>query len=123
MIKNADYKGPWVHPLIPNPDYKDDPTIYAYDSFAAVGIEIWQVKAGTIFDNFLVTDDEAEAKKHGESVIQKMKLEKTSVEKAKEEEKKQREAEAAKKETEEEDEKESSEDDDDKDEKKTKDEL
>lgn len=31
-------------------------------------IEVWfifQVKSGTIFDNILITDDEAEAEKHG----------------------------------------------------------
>jgi len=56
-INNPAYKGPWVHPQIPNPDYKPDSTLYQFESNAFLGIEIWQVKAGTIFDNFLVTDD------------------------------------------------------------------
>lgn len=56
-ISNPAYKGPWVHPQIPNPEYKPDATLYEFDSNAFLGIEIWQVKAGTIFDNFLVTDD------------------------------------------------------------------
>jgi len=56
-ISNPAYKGPWVHPQIDNPEYKADPTLYSFDSNAFVGIEIWQVKAGTIFDNFLITDD------------------------------------------------------------------
>jgi calreticulin len=56
-ISNPAYKGPWVHPQIANPDYKPDPTLYSFDSNAFVGIEIWQVKAGSIFDNFLITDD------------------------------------------------------------------
>jgi calreticulin len=56
-ISNPAYKGPWVHPQIPNPEYKADDTLYQFDSNAFLGIEIWQVKAGTIFDNFLVTDD------------------------------------------------------------------
>jgi calreticulin len=56
-ISNPAYKGPWVHPQIPNPDYKPDSTLYQFDSNAFLGIEIWQVKAGSIFDNFLVTDD------------------------------------------------------------------
>jgi calreticulin len=59
MIPNPDYKGPWIHPKIPNPDYTEDANIYAFDSNKYVGIEIWQVKAGSIFDNFLVTDDVA----------------------------------------------------------------
>jgi len=66
-IDNPAYKGPWVHPQIDNPDYVPDNTLYEF-SFGAVGLEIWQVKAGTIFDDILVTDslEEAEAarKKH-----------------------------------------------------------
>jgi len=56
-INNPAYKGVWQHPQIPNPDYKADNTLYQFDSHGVLGIEIWQVKAGTIFDNFLVTDD------------------------------------------------------------------
>lgn len=63
MIDNPDYKGAWVHPMIPNPDFADDKNLYKYDGIGAVGFEIWQVKAGSIFDNIIVTDsiDEAEA--------------------------------------------------------------
>lgn len=60
-IANPAYKGKWVHPEIDNPDYVDDKTIGQYSDIGALGIEIWQVKAGTIFDNFLVTDSIAEA--------------------------------------------------------------
>jgi len=56
-INNPAYKGAWVHPQIPNPEYKQDHELYAFDANAGVGIELWQVKAGSIFDNFLVTDD------------------------------------------------------------------
>jgi len=56
-ISNPAYKGAWVHPQVPNPEYKPDATLYEFDSNAFVGLEIWQVKAGTIFDNFLVTDE------------------------------------------------------------------
>jgi calreticulin len=60
-IDNPAYKGPWVHPQIANPAYKADDSLYSYPSIGAVGIEIWQVKAGTIFDNILVTDSIEEA--------------------------------------------------------------
>jgi calreticulin len=62
-IDNPAYKGPWVHPQIANPAYVPDNTLYRYSSIGAVGLEVWQVKAGTIFDNILVTDsvEEAEA--------------------------------------------------------------
>jgi len=62
MIENPAYKGEWVHPMIPNPDYKEDNELYHYPSNKYVGIEVWQVKAGTIFDNIIITDDIAEAK-------------------------------------------------------------
>jgi len=45
-----------VHPEIENPDYKADATIGQYSDAGAVGFELWQVKAGTIFDNILLTD-------------------------------------------------------------------
>jgi len=66
MIENPAYKGEWVHPLIPNPDFVDDNNLYLYGSNKYVGFEIWQVKAGTIFDNILITDDAAEASKMAE---------------------------------------------------------
>jgi calreticulin len=36
----------------------------------AVGFEIWQVKAGTIFDNILVTDNIEEAKAHAKETFE-----------------------------------------------------
>lgn len=61
MIPNPAYKGEWVHPMIANPNYVDDNELYAYDDNAYVGFELWQVKAGTIFDNIIVTDSVDEA--------------------------------------------------------------
>ncbi|CAN0025667.1 unnamed protein product [Bubo scandiacus] len=64
-IDNPDYKGKWVHPEIDNPEYSPDPHLYAYDSFGVIGLDLWQVKSGTIFDNFLITDDEKLAEEIG----------------------------------------------------------
>lgn len=61
QIDNPDYKGPWVHPEIDNPEYEADDTLYSYESFGAIGIDIWQVKSGTIFDNVILTDSVSEA--------------------------------------------------------------
>ncbi|XP_017598232.1 PREDICTED: calreticulin, partial [Corvus brachyrhynchos] len=58
QIDNPDYKGKWVHPEIDTPEYSPDPLLYSYDSFGVIGLDLWQVKSGTIFDNFLITDDE-----------------------------------------------------------------
>jgi len=57
MIDNPAYKGPWVHPMIDNPDYEADDKLYAYESFGAIGLDLWQVKSGSVFDNFLISDD------------------------------------------------------------------
>ncbi|NXJ15673.1 CALR protein, partial [Odontophorus gujanensis] len=65
QIDNPDYKGKWVHPEIDNPEYTPDPDLYAYDSFGVIGLDLWQVKAGTIFDTFLITDDEKFAEEFG----------------------------------------------------------
>jgi len=66
MIENPAYKGEWIHPMVDNPDFKDDETLYRFTDTKFVGFEIWQVKAGTIFDNIIVTDDQAEADKFAE---------------------------------------------------------
>jgi len=62
-IANPDYKGPWEHPMIANPDYVDDKNLYLHTDIGSVGFEIWQVKAGSIFDNIIVSDDVHEAEK------------------------------------------------------------
>jgi len=99
MIPNPDYKGEWVHPEIDNPDYKYDSSIYAYDSNGVVGLEIWQVKSGSIFDDFLVTDSVEEADAAGEKVLKRIEGEKKMKD---EEDKKKREEEDKKRKEEEE---------------------
>merc|ERR1719421_2434202 len=66
-IDNPDYKGPWEHPMIDNPDFVDDEEVYAFDSFGVAAFEIWQVKAGTIFDNVYIGDSLDEAKEFAQS--------------------------------------------------------
>merc|ERR1711990_727438 len=60
-IDNPEYKGVWVHDQVANPEYEDDDELYSYEDFGAIGIDIWQVKSGTVFDSILVTDDVATA--------------------------------------------------------------
>ena len=62
QIDNPDYKGKWVHPEIDNPEYTPDDKIYAFEDNGVIGFDLWQVKAGTIFDNVLVTDEEEDVK-------------------------------------------------------------
>jgi len=96
MIDNPAYKGEWVHPMIPNPDYYEDDTLYAFNGNKFVGIEIWQVKSGTIFDNILITDSVEEAEEKAKLTNATKDGEKKASEKA-EEERKEKEAEEAKK--------------------------
>ncbi|KAF7012135.1 hypothetical protein CFC21_026360 [Triticum aestivum] len=72
-IKNPNYQGKWKAPMIANPDFKDDPYIYAFNSLKYIGIELWQVKSGTLFDNILITDDAALAKTFAEETWAKHK--------------------------------------------------
>merc|ERR1719183_721047 len=60
-IDNPEYKGVWVHDQVANPDYVDDKELYAFEDFGAIGIDIWQVKSGSVFDDILISDDVADA--------------------------------------------------------------
>merc|ERR1712072_659514 len=75
-ISNPAYKGVWAPKKIANPKYVDDQTIGQYASFAWVGIDVWQVKAGTIFDNLLLTDDVETAKAAADKIKVSMAAEK-----------------------------------------------
>lgn len=68
QIDNPSYKGKWVHPVIPNPEYNADDAadVGKFKEVCKLGFDLWQVKAGTIFDNVLITDDPEEAKRIGE---------------------------------------------------------
>merc|ERR1711865_1121747 len=77
-ISNPAYKGVWAPKKIANPEYVDDDTQYSYDSFAYVGIDVWQVKSGTIFDNLLITDDVAVATAAAEKIKASQDVEKAA---------------------------------------------
>merc|ERR1712118_453890 len=62
-ISNPAYKGFWEAKKIANPKFVDDDGLYAYEDFSFIGFDLWQVKGGSIFDNVIITDDEAEADK------------------------------------------------------------
>jgi hypothetical protein len=72
-IDNPKYKGIWVAPDIDNPEFKPDPNLHLIKDSKYVGFELWQVKAGSIFDNIMVTDDFAAAKKFAEDTWGKTK--------------------------------------------------
>merc|ERR1712169_23920 len=61
MKDNSEYKGVWEAKKIDNPEYVDDDAVYKYADFGFIGFDLWQVKAETIFDNIIITDDVTEA--------------------------------------------------------------
>jgi len=61
QVDNPAYKGVWKQKEIDNPDFVEHKDLYKYDDFGGIGIDIWQVKAGTIFDNIIITDSVKEA--------------------------------------------------------------
>merc|ERR1711968_390915 len=100
-ISNPAYKGVWEAKMIDNPKYAPDDKLYSYPKFSTVGIDVWQVKSGTIFDNIFVTDDVEYAKAHAEKTWKAAKDgEKAAKEKKDEEERAKKEEERKKKEEE-----------------------
>ncbi|KAH7278296.1 hypothetical protein KP509_38G034600 [Ceratopteris richardii] len=85
MIDNPAYKGIWKARDIPNPDYFHlvKPSL---EPISAVGIEIWTMQDGILFDNILVTNDE-ELGKHYRDTEWKVKFDLEKAEQKKEEEK------------------------------------
>lgn len=71
MKRNPAYKGKWSPPMIDNPNYKGiwkpreipNPSYFElekpdFEPIAAIGIEIWTMQDGLIFDNILIAKDE-----------------------------------------------------------------
>lgn len=80
MKSNPAYKGKWHAPLIDNPNYKGiwkpqeipNPAFFELDKpnfepIAAVGIEIWTMQDGILFDNILIASDEKVAESYRET--------------------------------------------------------
>ncbi|CEM22137.1 unnamed protein product [Vitrella brassicaformis CCMP3155] len=81
MIDNPNYKGKWTPPLIDNPNYKGewkarqiknpdyfvDNAPHALSPINAIGIELWTMQSGILFDNIVVSRDMAKAKAFGEA--------------------------------------------------------
>lgn len=75
--------------------------MYLFKDLAGVGIDIWQVKSGSIFDNIIITNDLQEAQDHAAKNFEPLRTaEKKLKEKHDEEERKKLEEEAKKNEAE-----------------------
>ncbi|KAG8388176.1 hypothetical protein BUALT_Bualt02G0098600 [Buddleja alternifolia] len=80
MKMNPAYKGKWQAPLIDNPNYKGiwkpqqiaNPEYFELDKpnfepIAAIGIEIWTMQDGILFDNVLIASSEKAAETYRET--------------------------------------------------------
>ncbi|KAF6109735.1 hypothetical protein HJG60_010943 [Phyllostomus discolor] len=65
IMDNPNYQGEWIYPEMDNPEYKPDPTICRYYNIRVLSLDLWQVKSGSIFENFLLTNDEEFAEEVG----------------------------------------------------------
>ncbi|MED6208350.1 Calreticulin-3 [Stylosanthes scabra] len=81
-IKNPNYKGKWKTPWIDNPEFEDDPDLYVLKPIKYVGIEVWQVKGGSVFDNVLIGDDPDYARQVVDEVFSNREIEKEAFEEA-----------------------------------------
>lgn len=70
-IKNPLFKGPWIQRLIDNPSYVEE--VYRYESIGGVGIDVWQVNSGSVFDNFYIGNSVEEAQKYAKDSFGKIK--------------------------------------------------
>ncbi|XP_030547542.1 calnexin homolog [Rhodamnia argentea] len=63
LIDNPNYKGIWKPQEIPNPDYfeLERPN---FEPIAAIGIEIWTMQDGILFDSILIASDEKSAESY-----------------------------------------------------------
>jgi len=61
-IDNPDYKGIWKAKQIPNPNYFFDENPYVLPTISGVGIDIWTMSKGILFDNIVLGSDPTKAK-------------------------------------------------------------
>ncbi|XP_058513571.1 calreticulin-3 [Ochotona princeps] len=57
----------WLHRKMKSTNSLTEYDLAEFENIGAVGLDLWQVRAGTIFDNFLITDDEEYAENFGKA--------------------------------------------------------
>lgn len=62
------FKGVWKPRKIPNPNYFEDIHPYQLTPIGSVALEIWSMVDGIVFDNFLITSDQAVAKQYADKL-------------------------------------------------------
>ncbi|XP_051025640.1 calreticulin-3 [Acomys russatus] len=57
----------WLHQKMKPASYLTQYDLSEFENIGVIGLELWQVRSGTIFDNFLITDDEEYADRFGKA--------------------------------------------------------
>ncbi|KAI0977938.1 hypothetical protein GJ496_003550 [Pomphorhynchus laevis] len=70
-------KGPWIAKQIPNLEYVEDYTLEIFKDIGLIGIDVRQVMSGTIFGDFLITDDVDLATQAADAIVETSKKERT----------------------------------------------
>jgi len=96
LVANPDYKGKWFAPRVDNPEYIgvwapkkiDNPNFFVDESphavapIGGIGIELWTMQNGILFDNLLLTNDAAVASKLAAETFLVRQAQETEVNKA-----------------------------------------
>eukprot|EP01133_Synstelium_polycarpum_P000164 gene164-194_t len=61
MIPNPEYIGEWKPRLIANPAFFEVENPYIVEKIGAVGVEVWTMTSGILFDNIIIASDISEA--------------------------------------------------------------
>lgn len=85
-MENPEYKGAWEARRIPNPDFVEDLSVGVFRDIGVVAIDVWQVKSGTVFSDFLITDDAQLAAEEAAALVERAKKERSVKEKVDDEE-------------------------------------
>ena len=57
QVDNPDYLGVWAPKKIPNPNFFTDDQPHAMAPIGGLGIELWTMQDGILFDNILIAND------------------------------------------------------------------
>lgn len=57
----------WLHQSPGQHGYWAQDDLTEFENIGAIGLDLWQVRSGSIFDNFLITDDEDYAQRFGQA--------------------------------------------------------
>lgn len=57
----------WLHQKMGHSSCLTQYDLTEFENIGAIGLDLWQVRSGTIFDNFLITDDEEYADRFGKA--------------------------------------------------------